>query len=343
MFCMRCGTQLEDDAKFCIICGAEVDADDGSTTVLTPPQPTAEIPAAPQVQIPATPQVQVPPQAISPIPPLGGAGGIRGTHGVGQGPVRDAAYEQPASKRNRLPLIVVACLLAALLLGGSAYMALSGRLGSLFGDDGPHASSTTHSHDDDTDDGEGDEGGDEADGPGLTLIPVDESEAGSTSEPSSEPATEAEPSPEPAHVGFAGITSASATSTERTDSISSYGAEQVFDGILSTCWAEGAPGDGEGEAITLWGTGTQTFSGFTIFNGYQKTEEIYYWNPRATQMDVLVDGVYIATFDLDDVYGSSQTFYFDEPVDGSEITFRIMATNPGNKYADCSISEIQVF
>lgn len=334
MFCMRCGTQLEDDAKFCIICGAAVEDDsDGSTTVLNPPQPTE--------QIPPVPPVQIPPQVVSPISPLGGAGGVRGSHGMGQGP----AYEQPVKDRRKLPLIVVACLLAALLLGGSAYLALSGRLGSFFDDDGPHASSTTHSHDDGKDDDEDDdEGGDDSDEPGMTLTPVDEPESGSTSEPvSEEPASEPASASEPAHVGFVGITSASATSTERTDSISSYGAEQVLDGILSTCWAEGAPGDGEGEAITLWGSGTQTFSGFTIYNGYQKTEEIYYWNPRATQMDVLVDGVYVATFDLSDAYGSSQTFNFDEPVDGSEITFRIMATNPGNKYADCSISEIQVF
>lgn len=326
MFCTRCGAELEPDAKFCIICGALVE-DDG--TQVTPNQPTT--PMTPVVGESSTtsgrtePLVRpIPPSPV--VPPSSPA-----TPPFAPVVLPDTPTRRREGDKGKTLLPVLVCLLIALLVVGGAYLVLSGKLGSLFGGEDPQASSTTHRRDDDEDDDEGDDEGDDDDsgGSGTTIVPVT---------PDPEPA-------EPAHVGFTGITSASATSTEPHDDESGcdYFASQAIDGDLTTCWAEGVPGNGEGESITLSGSGVQTFSGFEIYSGYHKTEEIYLNNARPTQIEVYVDGAYVGTYNLADMYGSSQTFTFAEPIDGTNITFKIASTTSGRKYADCSISEIRVF
>lgn len=145
------------------------------------------------------------------------------------------------------------------------------------------------------------------------------------------------------HVGFRGITSATASSTLATDKISTYYASNVLDGNPTTCWSEGVDGDGVGESITLSGSGTQTFSGFTITNGFQKTERIYQLNPRPTTLDVSVDGTKVMTATIEDAFGKQFTFDLPQPTDGTSITFTIAGVAPGIKYHDCSISDITVF
>lgn len=145
------------------------------------------------------------------------------------------------------------------------------------------------------------------------------------------------------HAGFKGITRASASSTLPTDQYADYGAQNLIDGNVTTCWAEGASGLGVGESVTLSGNGRQTFSAFSIANGYQKSESLYYKNPRATKLGVSVDGKKVMDADLpDNEFGSITRFELPEPVDGNSITFTIEAATPGSKYEDTTISEITV-
>ncbi len=144
------------------------------------------------------------------------------------------------------------------------------------------------------------------------------------------------------HVGFKGITKAEATSTLPTDQYDSYGTDHLIDGDNTTCWSEGVSGLGVGESVTLSGDGVQTFSSFTIANGFQKSESIYYKNPRPTKLGVFVDGNKVMSVDLADSFGSTQSFTLPKPVDGTNITFQIEAATPGSKYEDTSISEITV-
>lgn len=146
------------------------------------------------------------------------------------------------------------------------------------------------------------------------------------------------------HVGFKGITTATATSTLKTDKISSYGAEHVLDGDPVTAWAEGVSGMGIGESISLSGDGVQTFTGFKITNGFQKTEKIFYMNPRASEMEVQVDGTKVMEISLrTDNYGYAENFQLPQPTDGTTITFVIKNAVPGNKYEDTTISDISVY
>lgn len=146
------------------------------------------------------------------------------------------------------------------------------------------------------------------------------------------------------HVGFKGITTATATSTLKTDKFSSYGAEHVLDGDPVTAWAEGVSGMGIGESISLSGDGVQTFTGFKITNGYQKTEKIFYMNPRASEMEVQVDGTKVMEISLrTDNYGYAENFQLPQPTDGITITFVIKNAVPGNKYEDTTISDISVY
>lgn len=146
------------------------------------------------------------------------------------------------------------------------------------------------------------------------------------------------------YVGFKGITNATASSTLATDKISSYGPLHLLDGDPSTCWAEGVDGLGVGESVTLSGDGVQTFSGFRIANGFQKSEKIYYMNPRASQIEVQVDGQKIGDISpRTDDYGYMDDFSFSQPIDGTSITFVIKDVVAGSRYQDTSISDITVY
>lgn len=146
------------------------------------------------------------------------------------------------------------------------------------------------------------------------------------------------------HVGFKGITNATSSSTLAPDKFGSYGPLHLLDGDPTTCWSEGVDGLGVGESITLSGDDLQTFSGFRITNGYQQSEKIYYMNPRASKIEVQVDGQKIGdvTPRTDD-YGYTDDFSFTQPIDGTSITFVIKDVVAGTKYQDTSISDITVY
>ena len=72
-----------------------------------------------------------------------------------------------------------------------------------------------------------------------------------------------------------------------------YEAEKICDGLIETAWVEGAPGYGVGEYVDFrldidWGPGAYV-SGFTIFNGYCKSEESWTKNSRVKVLKIFIN------------------------------------------------------
>lgn len=144
---------------------------------------------------------------------------------------------------------------------------------------------------------------------------------------------------------FAGITSATASSELPIDDLNPYGydAMNLIDGDLQHAWVEGAPGTGSGEWIALKGDSAQGFSGFDIWSGYQKSEDLYQKNARPSHISVYVDGDLIGGYALSDSGLTSQRIDFGKTIKGKELKIVIEDVYPGSRDEDCAISEIKVF
>ena len=324
MFCTNCGAEVEPGATFCANCGARIarqDDDEDVARAMASLGPDADQGAQGEAdrtvyrpQPVATPRDAAGSTAqASPVLPRQGRDDRDGRSG-GKGR-RDAA------------IVVVVLLLAAAVV--VALLSLVGMIPNPFGsgsDDSATVGEVASSSDDSS---SSDESGSDAGDSGSS------DEDTGTSDGASATTT---------HVGFEGITSARASSTLATDSISSYDADHVLDGDPATCWSEGVDGLGVGESITLSGDGVQTFSGFRLTNGYQKTSDLYYKNPRASSIDVLVDGELVMNISpMTDSYGTIEDYALPEPVDGTSITFVIEDAASGSAYTDTSISDIEVY
>ncbi len=131
-----------------------------------------------------------------------------------------------------------------------------------------------------------------------------------------------------------------------TSSLSEYGMthspERIIDGDLSTAWVEGAGGQGRGESVTLDFGGTYTVSGFTIYPGYQKSEDLYYKNSRPSALRVTYSDGTVEEFTLEDKMGA-QMITFSDPVQTDSLTLEIESVYAGTKYQDTVITEINIF
>lgn len=121
-----------------------------------------------------------------------------------------------------------------------------------------------------------------------------------------------------------------------------HSADLVVDGKLDTGWVEGSPAQGISEYIVITLDRTSRVSGFTIYAGYHKSEELYAKNSRPKEMRIeFSDGTYYDCI-LYDAFGS-QTVRFDTPKETNQVMFRIISVYPGTKYTDTVISEISLF
>jgi hypothetical protein len=330
MFCTNCGAKIKPGTRFCPQCGADLSAMAAANETvageapvdaqdLTQPMPPAHASwkarqASNEDAGQDEPSSQDERQATSPQAMAGGAVAPRE---VPQAPARPKAGSlrpDPERGGRKVALIALGVLalcaaaVAGVILGVMPMLNANHKEPSIVRTDDSSSSSGTKK---------------------ITLGGSDEDDAGSSSSEE--------------HVGFKGVTRASASSTLPTDQYASYGAQNLIDGNVTTCWAEGASGLGIGESVTLSGDVRQTFSALSIANGYQKSESLYHKNPRATRLGVSVDGKKVMDVDLpDNEFGSITRFELPEPVDGNSITFTIEAATPGSKYEDTSISEITV-
>jgi len=323
MFCKNCGAELKPGTRFCPYCGEATGADEEGVTNDADATPTSDEPMGTPAPDPnltqpmpinsgygaqaPRPVPQEPREAPPQQPYIPGARRERGYGDRGYGD-RGSRGGHGGAKTALVALLVVAlCAAAAALV---VFYVLPS-----FGQGGEPTIAKSD---------------DSSSSSGSKTITLGQSSGDDDSSSSS------------SHVGFKSITKAEATSTLPTDQYDSYGVEHLIDDDTTTCWSEGVSGLGVGESVTLSGDGKQTFSSFTIANGFQKSESIYYKNPRPTKLGVFVDGKKVMDVDLADSFGSTQSFTLPEPVDGTNITFQIEAATPGSKYEDTSISEITV-
>ena len=118
--------------------------------------------------------------------------------------------------------------------------------------------------------------------------------------------------------------------------------ERLIDQDTTTAWVEGVSGTGEGEFVCFELDGSYTINGIKIWNGYQKSEDLYYKNARPQKLEVEVSDGTSERLKLQDNVDGSQTFYFDGRIT-SYVKISILSTYKGSKYEDTVMSEIELF
>ncbi|MBQ8922160.1 MAG: discoidin domain-containing protein [Oscillospiraceae bacterium] len=126
------------------------------------------------------------------------------------------------------------------------------------------------------------------------------------------------------------------------DSVYTYAAENVLDGDLSTCWAEGAEGLGYGETLTLTAAEPQTVSSIRVYGGLQTDAAHFRSNGRPTELRAeFDDGSVYRVWVSDNLdYGSLPVFLCSGKKT-STIKLTLQAITAGENYQDTCISEIE--
>jgi hypothetical protein len=137
------------------------------------------------------------------------------------------------------------------------------------------------------------------------------------------------------------VESAQASSTLPPAGGNTYGAPNLLDGDLSTCWAEGVDGDGVGESFRLNLSGPTSLSKIEIANGYQKDDRRFYGNPRVDLMRLEFSDGTTREVRLHDSFGFQSVTPPDGPVEW--VDFTIGSTYPGDTWEDTSVSEIRLY
>ncbi len=129
------------------------------------------------------------------------------------------------------------------------------------------------------------------------------------------------------------------SSSALVDGSNVYSAQNLIDSNLSTCWADGVSSFGIGEYIVINFDKEYDIHGIEIWNGYQKSSDLFYKNSRPSSICVLTDR-WKFDFSLEDRMGM-QTF----KLFGSTRSVKIVINDvyPGTKYADTCISDISFF
>ncbi|MBQ7679675.1 MAG: hypothetical protein IJT34_07480 [Butyrivibrio sp.] len=135
----------------------------------------------------------------------------------------------------------------------------------------------------------------------------------------------------------------------------SYTGMNLIDDDYATVWAEGVPGTGVGETITLHLDSAQPVYGILICNGYTANYDLYSKNGMLTDVEVdFGNGRHAEGHNLEG-YGfenaSSQDLAdmnrsrieLEAPVVTDTITITITGAKKGTKYEDTCVSEIWVY
>lgn len=137
--------------------------------------------------------------------------------------------------------------------------------------------------------------------------------------------------------------SVKASSTLAPEGSLNYVAENLTMPGRDTSWAEGAPGDGIGETLTLTLARSSHVSRIGIVNGYAKDQEKYDANNRVKKLEVRVnDGMPFAVT-VPDERLTLETYYFDLPEphrDVKTITLTIAEVHQGTKFDDTCLTHL---
>lgn len=117
--------------------------------------------------------------------------------------------------------------------------------------------------------------------------------------------------------------------------------DRIMDGDTTTAWVEGVEGNGEGESITFTFGDLYVVSDIKIWNGYQKSEDLYYKNARPSELELEFSDGSTERILLQDMASGFQEFALERHVT-SYVKVKIISTYEGSKYEDTVISEIEL-
>lgn len=117
--------------------------------------------------------------------------------------------------------------------------------------------------------------------------------------------------------------------------------DRIMDGDTTTAWVEGVEGNGEGESITFTFGDLYVVSDIKIWNGYQKSEDLYYKNARPSELELEFSDGSTERISLQDMASGFQEFALERHVT-SYVKVKIVSTYDGSKYEDTVISEIEL-
>ena len=117
--------------------------------------------------------------------------------------------------------------------------------------------------------------------------------------------------------------------------------DRIMDGDTTTAWVEGVEGNGEGESITFTFGDLYVVSDIKIWNGYQKSEDLYYKNARTSELELEFSDGSTERISLQDMASGFQEFALERHVT-SYVKVKIVSTYDGSKYEDTVISEIEL-
>jgi len=125
-----------------------------------------------------------------------------------------------------------------------------------------------------------------------------------------------------------------------------YKGKNAHDFSILNVWAEGVPGNGEGEFLVYTFPGRcPRITTIQILNGYTKTEKAWLDNGRVKRLKMYYNGEPYAILELED---TRRLQSFDVGILGFHSTsapnwtlkFEILDTYPGDKFADTVITEL---
>ena len=129
--------------------------------------------------------------------------------------------------------------------------------------------------------------------------------------------------------------------TSTLQSTSKYSSTNLFDNQKATAWVEGVDGNGINEQLTFEVFQAVDIDAIQIWNGYQRSPNIYQMNAR------------LKGFSLGEVGGKAYEYTLRDAAAGQKINLRVPLKNnfelkinsayDGSKYQDLAISEILLF
>ena len=133
----------------------------------------------------------------------------------------------------------------------------------------------------------------------------------------------------------------SASSSLSNSTKSTYNPVNLHDTDIQTAWVEGKKDHGIGESITLKASGA-IIDQISIWNGYQKSPELYTQNSRPKTLKLYIDDKPMYLLSLQDT--RAVQYFGIEPINVTStahmLRFEIVEVYSGTKWMDTAISEI---
>ena len=314
MFCENCGKQIPDGSAFCPECGANLtrhDPDDESTVLLTSDYSSTY---------------------SSSYPSQG--------YDYSRPPGYDPYYSpNPPKKDNSKRIVLIIALVLAIIALTVAAIFVIKKVTSSDKED-----TKTEEVEDKSKNKKKEkkaEAAEEKEDPEDSVKPVEEA-------PVEEPAETIPEEPVRAAAPQVSMNTVSATASDHLNETQlknpiNHVPSLVIDGNVTTAWAVQNSRSGVGDYVTLNLGGTYTVSGFDIYAGHHKSQDLYMKNCRPSRVTAIFSDGTSQTFVLNDVM-TMQRQTLSKPVETTSVTFRIDDAYIGNKYPkDMCVSEISLF